>query len=215
MNPTRIRIAAALLCAGTLTSASAATTFISSSFDDDPLGTPSAPWQVYGAGASTVSIVNAGAAHGHAMRLDGDAATGAFVIATAGFDTSLPRIDARFDVRPHAGASFIWSLTGPGSYSRVRLQLDPGSTTLIAQTSPSGDTACGRLPAGRWTRVSFSVDTTRTPHTFSVQLDGQATACTDIETNLGPPFGDVGVMDASNEGWGGRVLFDNFLVKGR
>jgi hypothetical protein len=48
-----------------------------------------------------------------------------------------------------------------------------------------------------------------------VDVAGQPTACTGVETGLGPPFDGVMVMDASNPGWGGRTQFDNILVRAR
>jgi len=77
---------------------------------------------------------------------------------------------------------------------------------------PSGSTSCGALASGAWSRVTLVVHTTQLPHRFDVLINGVATACSGITTNLSPPFNSVSVMDASNEGWGGSVRFDNVMV---
>ncbi len=195
--------------------AAASTTVLSIDFEDEALGPLGPPWSVAPpSGPSAVSVVAAGA-HGHAMALQGDVGEGAFVTASTALSTSSRRVTALVDIRPSAGSAFVWSLTGAGDSigaRRVRLQVAPGTGVLVAQTSPSGSTSCGPLPAGAWTRVTLVVDARHEPHTFDVRIGGMPTACTGVETGLGPPFDGVGVMDASNAGWGGDVLFDNFRV---
>jgi len=219
MTTTRARLAALALCASASAAAPAATTMLDVDFEDDALGPLGPPWVVFpGNGASSVSIVDVPGRHGHVLQLDADPSEGEFLTASDAFSASQRRIVSRVDIRPQAGAAFIWSLTGAGASlgaRRIRLQLAPGSDVLDAQTSPSGETACGRLPQGKWSRVTLSVDARFEPHTFDVLIDGQPTACTGIVTGLGPPFDGVTVMDASNAGWGGRTQFDNILVKAR
>jgi hypothetical protein len=77
---------------------------------------------------------------------------------------------------------------------------------------PSGSTTCGPLPSDAWSQVGLVVDTRQFPHTFDVRIDGKDTACMGVSTALSPPFNKVGVMDASNAGWGGRVRSDDVLV---
>jgi hypothetical protein len=92
------------------------------------------------------------------------------------------------------------------------VQRAPGSTALVAQTVPSGSTTCGPLPSDVWSRIGLIVHTRQFPHTFDVRIDGKHTACKGVATGLSPPFNKVGVMDAANEQWGGRVYFDDIMV---
>ena len=218
MKTLLIRLAALALCTGATAAASAGTTVLAVDFEDDAVGPLGPPWSVFGNGGSSVSVVDVGGRHGHVLQLDADPSEGVYLTASDPFSASRRRIEARVDIRSDAGAGFIWALTGAGDTlgsRRIRLQLPPGSDMLDAQTSPSGDTACGHLPVGKWSRVTLSVDARFATHTFDVLIDGQPTACTGIATGLGPPFDGVTVMDASNAGWGGRTQFDNILVKAR
>ncbi|HEX6011251.1 MAG TPA: hypothetical protein VFY87_05470, partial [Geminicoccaceae bacterium] len=88
----------------------------------------------------------------------------------------------------------------------------PGGTGLAAQTSPSGTTPCGAVASNAWSRVTLTVHTQAFPHTFDVRINGAPTGCTGTTSRIGPPFNSVSVMDPSNEGWGGDVLFDNIVV---
>jgi hypothetical protein len=46
------------------------------------------------------------------------------------------------------------------------------------------------------------------PHTFDVLINGTPTNFTGLST----PFTGLNVMDASNDGWGGTVRFDDFVT---
>ena len=56
--------------------------------------------------------------------------------------------------------------------------------------------------------MTLTVHTQALPHTFDVRINGAPTGCTGTTSRIGPPFNSVSVMDPSNEGWGGDVLFD-------
>jgi len=43
-------------------------------------------------------------------------------------------------------------------------------------------------------------------------INGAPIACITLATGTQPPFNGVSVMDASNDGWGGLVGFDNIDV---
>jgi hypothetical protein len=159
-----------------------------------------------------VSIVNT-TDHGHVLRLQGSSAEGHFLIASRALSSSSRDINTQVDIKPSSGASFIWILNGAGSSigrRRIRLQQAPGTTTLVASTVPSGNTNCGTLRSGAWSRVTLIVHSV--PRTFDVLINGAPTACTGVAADIQPPFNSVSVMDASNAGWGGNVLFDNIDV---
>jgi hypothetical protein len=174
-----------------------------------------APWTVTATGASTASVVST-TDHGKALKLHGSPVSGDFLTALRGLSSSTSEINVQVDINPNSGASFIWSLQGAGDTlgaRRIRLQRAPNSTTLVASTSPSGNTNCGTVASGVWSTVTLIVHTpTCSGHTFDVRINGAATACTGIATGIDVPFNGVSVMDASNDGWGGDVLFDNILV---
>jgi hypothetical protein len=182
-------------------------------FEDDALGMLDATWTVTSAGGGSVSIVNT-TDHGHVLRLQSSSAEGEFLIAARAISSSSTDITTQVDLKSNSGASFIWTLNGAGSSigrRRIRLQQAPGSTTLVANTVPSGDTSCGTLPSSVfWSKVTLIVHTV--PRTFDVLIDGEPTACTGVAAGIQPPFNSVSVMDASNAGWGGTVRFDNIDI---
>lgn len=213
-SPPSRRIArgvAAVLAASLGTNAGAAIVF-QENFESDPVGSLDANWTVTSAGASTVGVVDS-TDHGHVMRMFGSPTAGHFLFATRGFSSSSFEIGTRADIRPSTGASFLWILNGAGTSigrRRIRLQLPPGSTVLEAQTVPSGTTRCGTLPRGAWSQVTLMVNAQL--RRFDVLINGRPTACTSVRADIQPPFRSVSVMDASNEGWGGAVRFDNLQV---
>ncbi|MFD0692128.1 hypothetical protein [Actinomadura fibrosa] len=208
-----VTVAAALLAA-TQTTALAATTVFSENFQTTPTGPLGAPWSISRAGGSTAAVVDT-PDHGRVLELRGSPASGDFLIASRAFSSSATEVRYTFAVNPAAGASFVTALNGAGSSigsRRIRLERDPGSTTLTAQTTPSGTSACGTLPSGTWSTVTLQVHAAASPHTFDVLLNGAPTKCTGITTGLGAPFTGLNVMDASNDGFGGTVRFDDLLV---
>jgi hypothetical protein len=194
--------------------AAAATTVFSEDFENAKPGPLEAPWTITSAGASTAVVV-ATADHGRVLDLRGSPASGDFLIASRGFSSSATEIEYSFAINPSAGSSFVTALNGSGtsvSARRIRLQQDPGTTTLTAQTSISGTTPCAVLAPGAWSTVTLRVHAAALTHTFDVLVNGVQTKCTGISTGLSAPFTGLNVMDASNAGFGGSVLFDDFLV---
>lgn len=188
------------------------TTVLHEDFEDDAVGSLRAPWAISSAGTSSVSIVNT-TDHGHVLRLQGSPTEGYYLIASRPISSSSTDIMVQVDIKPGSGASFIWSLHGAGTSigrRRIRLQRMPGSTTLSAQTVPSGTTNCGTVRSGAWSRVTLIVHTM--PRNFDVLINGAVTSCTGVSADIQPPFNSVSVMDASNSGWGGTVRFDNIDI---
>jgi len=188
------------------------TTILHEDFEDDPVGALGAPWTISSSGTGSVSIVNT-TNHGHVLRLQGSSTEGHFLIASRPISSSSTDISVQVDINRASGASFIWSLHGAGSSigrRRIRLQLAPESTTLAAQTVPSGTTNCGTLSSGTWSRVTLIVHSVS--RKFDVLINGTRTSCTGVSADIQPPFNAVSVMDASNTGWGGTVRFDNIDI---
>jgi hypothetical protein len=188
------------------------TTVLHEDFEDDAVGSLGAPWTISSSGTGSVSIVST-TDHGHVLRLQGSTTEGYFLIASRPISSSSNDITVQIDIKPNSGASFIWSLHGAGTSigrRRIRLQMAPGSTTLAAQTAPSGTTNCGTLRAGVWSRVTLIVHASR--GAFDVLINGAGTSCTGVSAGIQPPFNSVSVMDASNAGWGGTVRFDNINI---
>jgi len=194
--------------------AAAVTPTFSEDFENTKPGPLAAPWSVTSAGASTAVVV-ATADHGRVLDLRGSPASGDFLIASRSFSSPATEIEYSVAINASAGSSFVTAFNGNGasvSARRIRLQQDPGSTTLVAQTSISGTTPCAALTPGAWSTVTLRVHATAATHTFDVLVDGAQTKCTGISTGLSAPFTGLNVMDASNAGFGGSVLFDDFLV---
>jgi hypothetical protein len=74
--------------------------------------------------------------------------------------------------------------------------------------------SCATLSSNAWSNIELAVHTQSAPHTFDVRIHGAATACTGQATEMSAPFTSVGVMDASNAGWGGDVDFDDIAAQG-
>jgi len=205
-----ILIALALFC-GIASSVWAATIF-QQNFESTPIGPLGSPWTITSAGSGSVSVVNT-SDHGHILQLRGSTTEGDFLIASRRFSSSSSDITTQVDIKPSSGSAFLWILNGAGSSigkRRIRLQQAPGTTTLVASTAPSGNTNCGTIPSGVWSHITLRVHSAQAK--FDVLINGKATACTGISAGIQPPFNSVSVMDASNAGWGGTVLFDNIVV---
>jgi hypothetical protein len=184
-------------------------------FDADPLGALGAPWSVTAAGSSSARIVNA-TGRGRALQLHGGTTAADSLVATRSFSAPSSQTDIAFELalRPVSGSAFVVALkgTGPSLGARsIRLQRSPGSNALVA-TSASGNVSCGDLPNDTWSDVTLSVHTQRSPHTYDVSIGSRASACTGVVTELSAPFGGIDVMDGSNAGFGGDVLFDDLLA---
>ncbi len=196
------------------TVAAATTTVFSENLQTTATGPLGAPWTISKAGASA-AVVKDTATHGRVLDLQGSTTNGDFLVAARSFSSSSTEIQSSFAVNPSAGSSFVTAFNGAGSSlgaRRIRLQRDLGSTTLVAQTVPSGTNSCATLASGVWSTVTLRVHTAASPHTFDVLINGATTSCTGLSTGLSTPFTGLNVMDASNDGWGGSVLFDDFLV---
>jgi hypothetical protein len=194
--------------------AAAATTAFSEDFENTKPGPLGAPWTITSAGASTAAVV-ATPDHGRVLDLRGSTASGDFLIASRGFSSTATEIEYRVAINASAGSSFVTAFNGNGaglSGRRIRLQQTPGSSVLEAQTSISGTSPCAVLTPGAWSTVALRVHATAATHTFDVLVDGSPTKCTGLATGLSAPFTGLNVMDASNAGFGGSVLFDDFLV---
>jgi len=188
-------------------------TVLHEDFEDDAVGPLGSPWSITKTGTSQARIEST-IDHGRVLLLHGGLATD-YLLASRDSASSATEIVMQVDIKPASGASFIWGLHGAGSSigaRRIRLQREPGSTMLVAQTAPSGSRNCGDLPSGVWSTVTLKVHASACSHTFDVLINGKATACTGISTGLSQPFTYIDVMDASNEGWGGDVRFDNIDI---
>ncbi len=124
--------------------ASAETLVFSENFQNTPTGPLGSPWSISKAGASTAVVVDTGD-HGRVLELRGSTTLGDFLIASCGFSSSRNRNsvqrchqrERRLVIRHR-----IQRCRSSLGSRRVRLQRAPGSTTLVAQTVPSGIHDC-------------------------------------------------------------------------
>jgi hypothetical protein len=161
-------------------------------------------------GSSTATVTTSLAGSG--LRIDGGTAAAAYAMATYPIATGAMRATASFTVNPAAGAAFVYTLRGTGSgYSsqQLRIQRVPGSDALQAAAA-NGIVTCGTLPSGQPTPVTLAFD--GTTKTFDVRIAGAASACTHLPTQVGGPVMGFRVMDAANEGYGGRVELTNLAL---
>jgi hypothetical protein len=207
-------------CAAPITSdaaegaASDSVTALSAIFHDDfeaaDAGPLAAPWFVSSAGATAASIVTSD--RGQSLHVRASAVAGDFLIASREFPNAATDVSVRFAVRPARGASLVFILNGTGGgYASRQLRLHGESGALVAATA-SGNIECGALASDRWSTVTLVVRAAL-PRTFDVRIDDAATRCSELATRLSLPVTGIAVMDASNEGWGGGVDWDDFEVR--
>jgi hypothetical protein len=178
---------------------------------DSAAATTSGP-SIISSGSSSAGPISSTSLHGPGLEIVGGTELGAFLIATYGATAGPGDVTASFTVTPDPGAAFVYMLQGSGSrYStrQLRLQRTPGSTQLQAAAS-TGNITCGPLPSTTATRVTLVFRSAS--RTFDVRINGAASACRNLPTALQPPITGFGMMDASNEGWGGRVDFTDLTV---
>ncbi len=170
-----------------------------------------APWIVSSAGATRASVMET-ADHGQALRVRASAVAGDFLIAARELPEATGDVTVQFAVRPARGAALVFLLSGSGHGSRqLRLQRAPASGALVASAA-SGNVECASLATDRWSTVALVMRAVE-PGRFDVQIDGKATRCTELVTPIDLPPTSFGVMDASNQDWGGDVYWDDFEVR--
>lgn len=153
-------------------------------------------------GSSTVTVIASD--DGPAgVAIDGASDAASFATASYSIDPSANAMTADATITPASGAAFVFVVRGThsGYSSTLRLQRGPGSTSLVTTTS-IGTVACGDV-SDRPTQVAVVLDPSG--QRFDVLLDGAATQCSGLPTTMGAPLTSMGLMDASNDGWGGRV----------
>jgi len=183
----------------------------SEDFDAASGGALAAPWIVSSGGATRASVMETGE-HGQALRVRASAVAGDFLIAARELPETTGDVTVQFTVRPARGASLVFLLSGSGYASRqLRLQRAPASGALVAAAA-SGNVECAALAADRWSTVTLALRAAEA-RGFDVQVDGAATRCTDLAMPIDLPLVSLGVMDASNEDWGGDVYWDDFEVR--
>lgn len=163
------------------------------------------------AGSSSARVL-ASTAAGPGLEIDGSAELGSFVEAIYSATPGSSGATAGFTVTPAAGAAFVYIMLGSGSrYStqQLRVQRAPGSSTLEAAAA-TGTVTCGTISDGAPTELTMVFHAAS--GTFDVRIGGAASGCTGLPTSLVPPVVGFGMMDASNQGWGGRVDFTDLTM---
>src|SRR5882724_3058647 len=163
-------------------------------------------------GGNSSARILAPSSTGSGLEISGSPDLGSFLIASYGATTGSSGATARATVTPAPGATFVYTLLGSGTgYSgrQLRLQRTPGSSDLTAAAS-NGNVTCGMVASGAPTKLSLVFHAAA--GTFDVLIGGAASGCTGLPTKLQPPVIGFSLMDASNDGWGGRVDFTNLTI---
>lgn len=161
-------------------------------------------------GTSTATVTAADGTPG--VAITGGTDSGSFLIASYGSDTGSSATTAEVTVTPAPGAAFVYYVLGTRArYSggEVRLQRLPDSAALQA-TASSGNVTCGTIASGVPTGLTIVFD--GQSQTFDVLIDGTASSCMNLPTSIRLPLASFGMMDASNQGWGGRVEFSGPMM---
>ncbi len=159
-------------------------------------------------GTSTATTTMGG--NGLGLELAGGTEAGAYLVARYDVPPRTGEVTAGFTVMPQAGASFAFDLRGSGPRPFIRLERVPGSDELLA-TTPAGEVDCGPVGSGDSTSISLVVHDSL-PATFDVLLDGAASRCTRLPTQIQPPFTGFIVEDEAGEGYGGAVQFSEMTL---
>lgn len=198
---------------------SALTSVIAVDFSSYPLGSLGAPWSITPASGvveGSASVV-ASSEHGKVLRMSGSRTSGQFLIAELPFSAAGPRAEVSFQVAPDQNSNFVFFLNAVRvgyRSSRISLQLSPGSNELV-RVSSYPQVSCGTLRPGTWSSVQISIRSDVSPSTYDVRINGVLKPeCASQTTPLRLPLRSLQLMDASNDGWGGDVLFDDFAVAG-
>jgi hypothetical protein len=182
-------------------------------FEGYATGPVASPWQISRT-LSTSATVERTSDHGNVFLLKGVATEWQWLMAKLAISVSTD-ISATVDIKPDSGAGFVWTVFGTGvsNYKRrIRLERFPGTNTLTASASPSGDVDCGPLPSNQWSRVTLVIRTGTTPSSYDVLINGNRTSCTNLRAYVTKPFNMVEIMDSANDRWGGTVRFDNISL---
>ena len=158
-------------------------------------------------GTSTAHVLSSSST-GPGLEIDGGKQLGSYLIAKYDGVRTSADVTADFTVTAEPGAAFVYSLRGSGlGYTGKHLRVDrvPNSTTLRTGT-PNGNVNCGTLPSNDATLVTIALSTAA--QRFDVLIDGAPTACTDLQTGIVGPIVGFEMMDASNDGYGGKVRFE-------
>jgi hypothetical protein len=137
---------------------------------------------------------------------------GSFAIASYGGNGGATQTTYEFTVTRAAGSAFAYNFVGSGTkYATraLRMQITPTSDQLLVAAT-SGVVACGAIVPDQPTAVAVVIDTIA--KRFDVQIDGAATPCAALSTSIVPPMTGFNMMDASNEGFGGRVEFSDLAM---
>ncbi|HEU4732466.1 MAG TPA: hypothetical protein VFT22_31440 [Kofleriaceae bacterium] len=149
---------------------------------------------------------------GEGLQINGGTELGSFLIATYSVGSASSLTTAELTVTPSAGSAFVYMLLGSGlrySSRELRIESTPGSNVLRAAT-PIGNVVCGPIAPAAPNDIAIVLDATS--RTFDVLIDGATSACTDLPTKVQPPISGFGMMDASNEGYGGQVAFSDLVI---
>ncbi len=186
-------------------------------YSDGPLG---APWAIVEEdGTSEANIVTLVAADGSGKALELDGGTtitiADYVLATLGFTSTAGDLDVYFDVfyddtmtefgfrtmqNPFTGAT-------PGA----QLVVEAGYLSAYDAT-PGTYVDCGALTVSTWHTVE--IHHTYAAKTYAVWVDGAESLCVGLQTGSVPfngPFNGIQLIDWSDEGFGGDVIWDNLL----
>ena len=168
------------------------------------------PW-IWSTGKSSAQVISS--LSGSGLRLNGSSVGGDYAIANYYIEMGSGPVTGDFTVTPASGSSFVYQLVGSGTrYStrNVVVKRTPESAGLVAVTSSGSYVMCGTLAANSPTAVSVIFDTVA--RSFDVLLDGTTTPCTDVPSNVQPPFKGFTIMDPSNDGFGGVVTFTDLAI---
>jgi hypothetical protein len=173
-------------------------------------------WRGSRTGNSTALVVPM-ASRGQALLVEGGPALGDSLV----FLGAMPPLDGdvtvQFELHPDAKAAPVFVVVGSGNdlaSRQLRVFRRPESDTLRVAT-PAGNLPCGALASATWSRVSLHIHRgAGESNVLDVLVDGRPSGrCTAIATRLDLPVVGVAIMDPANEGYGGKVYWDN--IEGR
>ena len=186
-------------------------------YSNGPLG---APWAIVDSdGTSEANIVTLVAADGSGKALELDGGTTVtvadYVLATYGFPSTADDLNVYFDVfYDDVMTEFGFrTMQNPFTGATVGAQLVVEAGYLSAyDKTPGVYVDCGALTVSEWHTVE--IHHAYAAKTYSVWVDGAESLCVGLQTGSVPfngPFNAIQLIDWSDAGFGGEVIWDNMV----
>ena len=184
-------------------------------FEDHPLGPLGSPWEeLFQAGASTQTVIALKAGSGQVLLQQGGEGSNDYIGNMLTFTETFEDLRVDLDVWVDTAAEFgvrIYKYDIEYEDYITEVQLAYNDTTGLGAVdwSVSDYVFCGALTNETWEFISITIDFADS--TFDVLINGAANDCDDLAMYWSDqnPIAAIGLIDWSDSGYGGTVMYDN------